>query len=332
MELQTISQVSKTYGVTTRMLRYYEQIGIIQSQRKEDYSYRVYDDENLKRLQQIIILRKLQIPVKQIGVILENPDATTAVDIFKSNIADIQAEITALSTIKSALEILLAKIEEIAAVRPNLLTDDSVLKFAESLSLIQKNVKEKTNMLELDKANTQLNKGANVRVIHIPPMTVASCYVRGDDCESKAREAIYQFAKESGLLNIKPDARCFAIGCDDEDLGDGGHHWRYEYCVSIPDDMNIPAPLEKKTFSGGVYAAYPAKHSNWDASWDVLMQWLDASDEYVNDCTARFTPHSPGIYLGGMEEALNFYTDVHTLKLKKKEIQYDLLTSLSKKD
>ncbi|OGO91310.1 MAG: hypothetical protein A2Y17_05020 [Clostridiales bacterium GWF2_38_85] len=44
MELQTINQVSKEYGVSARMLRYYEKIGLIQSLRKEDYAYRVYDD------------------------------------------------------------------------------------------------------------------------------------------------------------------------------------------------------------------------------------------------------------------------------------------------
>ena len=44
---------------------------------------------------------------------------------------------------KSALAILVAKIEELAAVRVNLnlLTDKSVMKLAESLSLIQRNVK-----------------------------------------------------------------------------------------------------------------------------------------------------------------------------------------------
>ncbi|MDF2612139.1 MAG: MerR family transcriptional regulator [Lachnospiraceae bacterium] len=37
MELQTISQVSKDYGISARMLRYYEQVGLIESLRKDDY-------------------------------------------------------------------------------------------------------------------------------------------------------------------------------------------------------------------------------------------------------------------------------------------------------
>ena len=49
---------------------------------------------------------------------------------------------------KSALAISVAKIEELAAVRVNLnlLTDKSVMKLAESLSLIQRNVKENKMM------------------------------------------------------------------------------------------------------------------------------------------------------------------------------------------
>lgn len=64
------------------MLRYYEQIGLIESKRKDDYAYRVYDEEAICRLRQIIILRKLRVPVKQIIRILNNFDAAAAVQIF----------------------------------------------------------------------------------------------------------------------------------------------------------------------------------------------------------------------------------------------------------
>ena len=75
MELQTISQISKTLNLSTRALRYYEQIGLIQSEKKEDYAYRIYSEDTVKRLQQIVILRKLRIPLKQIAEILQNENA-----------------------------------------------------------------------------------------------------------------------------------------------------------------------------------------------------------------------------------------------------------------
>ena len=76
MELQTISQVSKQFKISTRTLRYYEQIGLIKSSVKEDYSYRTYDEGTILRLKQIIFLRKLRIPLKSIAEIL--PSENTA--------------------------------------------------------------------------------------------------------------------------------------------------------------------------------------------------------------------------------------------------------------
>ena len=49
MELQTISQISKAFNLSTRALRYYEQIGLITSEKKEDYAYRVYSDDTVRR-------------------------------------------------------------------------------------------------------------------------------------------------------------------------------------------------------------------------------------------------------------------------------------------
>ena len=76
MELQTVSHVSKTLGISAQMLRYYERSGLVKSLRKEDYAYRVYDNENIRRLQQIVILRKLQISMKEIKNILETQQGT----------------------------------------------------------------------------------------------------------------------------------------------------------------------------------------------------------------------------------------------------------------
>lgn len=53
--LKTITEVTKSFGISTRTLRYYEQLGLIQSQRVQGYSYRVYDAEACTRINQILI-------------------------------------------------------------------------------------------------------------------------------------------------------------------------------------------------------------------------------------------------------------------------------------
>ena len=70
-EYMTISQVSRQYQISTRMLRHYEKLGMITSARRTDYAYRVYDEEAVKRVRQIVVLRKLQIPLKKIQEMME---------------------------------------------------------------------------------------------------------------------------------------------------------------------------------------------------------------------------------------------------------------------
>lgn len=61
----TVTEVSRAYGVSARMLRHYEKLGLISSDRKEDYSYRVYRPEDIQRLRQILVLRKLRLSLRR---------------------------------------------------------------------------------------------------------------------------------------------------------------------------------------------------------------------------------------------------------------------------
>ena len=65
-ELVRIQEVSSKYDITARTLRYYEDMGLIVSTRSTDYAYRLYDEVAIKRLEQILILRKLNISVRDI--------------------------------------------------------------------------------------------------------------------------------------------------------------------------------------------------------------------------------------------------------------------------
>ena len=144
MEIQTATHVSQTYNISTRMLRYYEQLGLIESLRKEDYAYRVYDEAAIKRLQQIIILRKLQIPMKQIKDLLNNQNAVAVIEIFKQNISELDEQITALSTVKSILARFIDELQEKADVhlKLDLLNDKAMLAVLGSLSFSENKIKE----------------------------------------------------------------------------------------------------------------------------------------------------------------------------------------------
>lgn len=69
-----IHEVAKLTGVTVRTLHYYDEIGLLCPQRVTQAGYRLYDQEALARLQQILFFRELDFPLKEIKAILSNPD------------------------------------------------------------------------------------------------------------------------------------------------------------------------------------------------------------------------------------------------------------------
>jgi DNA-binding transcriptional MerR regulator len=335
MELQTISQVSKDYGISARMLRYYEQVGLIESLRKDDYAYRVYDENTVSRLRQIIILRKLRVPVKQIISILNNSDAVQIVEIFRQNINQLDNEITALSTVKSILTRFVEEINEKADVNLKLLGDEVLFSVVNSLSFSDnqiKETKENVSMEELNKASENLNRleDKDVRIVYLPPMTIAAAYASGEGCEGKALDMISKFTNESGLLKIKPDARSFGFDCSEGAAGIGENSHVYEVWVSVPDDMEIPSPLVKREFSGGLYAAHVLRA--WDFSdWRWLKEWVNASDKYDNDWGSPRWVSPETVFGQGFEETLNFYNYIQKHNSEMSHLQLDLLFPIKEK-
>ena len=100
MELIRITDLTNHLGISSRSLRYYEQVGLIQSVRSDTEKYRFYDTENIERLKQIMVLRKMQIPIKDILHIYESEDMSTVVEVFVDRINAIDEEANALAELK----------------------------------------------------------------------------------------------------------------------------------------------------------------------------------------------------------------------------------------
>lgn len=67
-----IHELAKLSGVSTRTLRYYDEIGLLVPARKEDTGYRVYNQQHIDRLQQVLFYRELDMPLAQIKDILDS--------------------------------------------------------------------------------------------------------------------------------------------------------------------------------------------------------------------------------------------------------------------
>ena len=126
MELTSISVVSTQFNISVRTLRYYEQIGLIKSERKEESAYRYYSIDTVKRIHQVVILRKLRIPLKLIAEILEIENSIYAIEVFEQNLSEIEDEITALSTIKNIIQSFIEKLH-VSNAELKLLDDENLL-------------------------------------------------------------------------------------------------------------------------------------------------------------------------------------------------------------
>lgn len=70
----TIKEIADLAGITTRTLRYYDQIGLLCPAATGENSYRYYDQGSLLRLQQILFFRELDVPLRDIQLMLNHPD------------------------------------------------------------------------------------------------------------------------------------------------------------------------------------------------------------------------------------------------------------------
>lgn len=72
--MRTVKEVSKITGVSVRTLHHYDAIGLLKPTKVTEAGYRMYDDTALSRLQNILLFRELQFPLKEIKEILDSPD------------------------------------------------------------------------------------------------------------------------------------------------------------------------------------------------------------------------------------------------------------------
>ena len=71
--MRTVKEVARLTGVSVRTLQYYDEIGVFRPTRVTDAGYRLYDDESLNTLQQVLFFRELDFPLKDIRIIMETP-------------------------------------------------------------------------------------------------------------------------------------------------------------------------------------------------------------------------------------------------------------------
>ncbi|MCB4204314.1 MerR family transcriptional regulator [Deferribacterales bacterium Es71-Z0220] len=120
-----IGEVATMLGVTTRTIRYYEEIGLMTHPKRLDGGIRVYDKDDIKRLKFILKLKELGISLKEmqeladIYKVHQTPDniMPKLVEILDAHISKIDAKIAKLASLRNDILEYKAKVIEVTKLK-----------------------------------------------------------------------------------------------------------------------------------------------------------------------------------------------------------------------
>ena len=103
----SINKLSKLAGVSNRTLRYYDEIGLLSPKRISSNDYRVYGQNEVDLLQQILFFRELGVPLDEIKKLMwsKEYDKTSA----------LQEHLLALKAKREQIELLITNVEKTIA-------------------------------------------------------------------------------------------------------------------------------------------------------------------------------------------------------------------------
>lgn len=241
MALIKITELTNQLEISSRSLRYYEQMGLIQSIRSEGEKYRTYDEANVERLKQVMVLRKMQMPIKDIIRIYESHDISVVVASFVNRIQAIDREMEALSELKRVVnEFLQAMLHE------------GVTKIS-ALPILYEQMEKQLTLWDGQKKDTQpehrglpdqWEKPVEPVLVNLPAMRVMSSCLKASPKTSDP-EGFWRWAQAKGMT------------------GEPGRRERFEFqadageviILRVADDFANDSDYVDWPFQGGLFAA-----------------------------------------------------------------------------
>ena len=267
LELIRINEVVETFGISSRTLRYYEEMGLLWSNHPDYKTQRYYDTAALERLKQIIILRKLQIPVKDMILIFKSENTTALIQAFVNKLESLDTEISALSELRHLVDdflhkMLMSGIKKISAI--TLLYEET----EKRLTAVERN--ERVTFEKLSEISREALRLHDVRIIRIPPMRFLTSRLKTgqvENLDSKMENlfAKYGFTPNPGLRN------CFYRK---EPNGE------WIMLIKIPSDYKNTTEYLDEEFAGGLFAIASSFMEDMDDTTILLKDWVNRSDHF----------------------------------------------------
>lgn len=293
-----IKDVSSQYDVTARTLRYYEDMGLLTSVRSTDYAYRMYDENAIRRLEQILILRKLSISIRDIQRVFSASGSEIVLEVLGKKVTSIDDEVALLHELK---EIVLDFIHEIEQIN---FTENSDIKLLYSkakeietqLSSVDY-IGKPSKVNRLLEISDQLDKKIpDIMVVRIPDFKAVTVGVQSWDDMFKHGGYMYQLWQKVHLYkSVIFDCFDFLLSVED----------KAEWLCAVHEGVTNEdvAPFDLIDFKGGLYAMAVSIDEDNESLSKVegkVHQWLENTN-FVMDENRKVMFNMPYLYEDGRD-------------------------------
>lgn len=107
--MKTVGELAALTGITVRTLHHYDEIGLVTPSRRSPQGHRLYDDDDVVRLQQVLVLRALGLSLEAIADALS--DRTDRAALLREHRAALVAKRGELDAMLAAIEHTLSTLE-----------------------------------------------------------------------------------------------------------------------------------------------------------------------------------------------------------------------------
>jgi len=270
MNLVRINEVVTQFGVSSRTLRYYEEMGLLWSYHPDQKAQRHYDNAALERLKQIIVLRKLQIPIRDIVKIYESEDTAALIQAFVDKLAALDTEITALSELKTLVDdfldkMLMSGIKKISAI--TLLYEETERRIASQR--VEPITYERLSTVS--QAALQIN---DIRIIRLPSMRMLTSRLKTGEIAGLDGDKMQNLFGPYGFLPTPGMRDCF-LQQESEGV--------YIMYTKIPNDYLNETIYTDEILPGGLYAVTDTFFEGFDDTFSLLRRWVNDNEHFEPD-------------------------------------------------
>jgi MerR family transcriptional regulator, thiopeptide resistance regulator len=116
----TVGDLAKLTGITVRTLHHYDEIGLVCPSERSQAGYRLYSDADVHRLQQVLLLRELGLPLEDIASALaeSTSDPARRAQLLRQHREALLAKRTRIDAMVAAVDTALVTLEKGNAMQP----------------------------------------------------------------------------------------------------------------------------------------------------------------------------------------------------------------------